>query len=177
MFAGGGIGTTTTDKKKMLRRQLGSGLLIAALAGAVILVNHSFFLREQGFSKNLTGVLVTRIVGDDPLNSLQGALVEKLNAELQKKRRGSRLKCMRAARSSMRTTVSRQRTNAPGLSGSGSMQRLSSGDEKSARNNSTRASLLWLRRKAGALCANGPMTSKASLSCICQRNLWTNRSI
>src|SRR5438132_8205173 len=116
------IGTTTTGKKKMLRRQLGSGLLIAALAGAVILVNHSFFLREQGFSKNLTGVLVTRIVGDDPLNSLQGALVEKLNAELQKKRRGSRLKCMRAARSSMRTTVSRHRTNAPGLSGSGSMQ-------------------------------------------------------
>src|SRR5439155_983716 len=130
MFAGGGIGTTTTDKKKMLRRQLGSGLLIAALAGAVILMNHFFFLREQGFSKNLTGVLVTRLMGDDPLNSLQGALVEKLMRNYKKKRRGSRLKCMRAATSSTRMTVSRQRTNAPGLLGSGSMQRLSSGDEK-----------------------------------------------
>ncbi len=91
MFAGGGIGTTTTDKKKMLRRQLGSGLLIAALAGAVILMNHFFFLQEQGFSKNLTGVLVTRLVGDDPLNSLQGALVEKLNAELQKEETGQQI--------------------------------------------------------------------------------------
>src|SRR6184192_1957138 len=91
MFAGGGIGTTTTGKKKMLRRQLGSGLLIAALAGAVILMNHFFFLQEQGFSKNLTGVLVTRLVGDDPLNSLQGALVEKLNAELQKEETGQQI--------------------------------------------------------------------------------------
>jgi tetratricopeptide (TPR) repeat protein len=54
-------------------------------------VNHSFFLHEQGFSKNLTGVLVTRIVGDDPLNSLQGALVEKLNAELQKEETGQQI--------------------------------------------------------------------------------------
>src|SRR5213595_2813860 len=75
----------------MLRRQLGSGLLIAALAGAVILMNHFFFLQEQGFSKNLTGVLVTRLVGDDPLNSLQGALVEKLNAELQKEETGQQI--------------------------------------------------------------------------------------
>jgi tetratricopeptide (TPR) repeat protein len=78
------LGTTAIEKKKVLRRQLGMALLVAALAGAVILVYHFFYLRERGFSKDLTGVLVTRIVDDDAHNSLQGALVEKLNAELQK---------------------------------------------------------------------------------------------
>src|SRR6187549_3283573 len=65
------IATTTRDKKKVLRRQIGMALLVAVLAGASILVNHLIFLRERGFSKNLTGVLVTRIVGDDG-DSLQG---------------------------------------------------------------------------------------------------------
>jgi len=75
----------------VLRRQIGMALFVAILAGAIIFVNHSFFLREPRFSKNLTGVLVTRIVGDDALNSLQGALVEKLNAELQKEDTGEQI--------------------------------------------------------------------------------------
>ena len=78
------IGTTAADKKKVLRRQISVVLLIAVLAGAAILVNHFVFQRELGFSKNLTGVLVARIVGDDERNSLQSDLVAKLNAELQK---------------------------------------------------------------------------------------------
>jgi tetratricopeptide (TPR) repeat protein len=85
------IATTTRGKKKVLRRQIGMALLVAVLAGAVILVNHLFFLRERGFSKNLTGVLVTRIVGDDALDSLQGDLVGKLNAELQKEEPGQQI--------------------------------------------------------------------------------------
>jgi tetratricopeptide (TPR) repeat protein len=85
------IGTTAADKKKVLRRQISVVLIIAVLAGTAILVNHFFFQRERSFSKNLTGVLVTRIVGDDPLNSLQGALVEKLNAELQKEETGQQI--------------------------------------------------------------------------------------
>ena len=82
---------TTARGKKVLRRQIGMALFVAILAGAIIFVNHSFFLREPRFSKNLTGVLVTRIVGDDALNSLQGALVEKLNAELQKEDTGEQI--------------------------------------------------------------------------------------
>src|SRR4030095_16705095 len=78
------IGTTAAEKKKVLRRQISVVLIIAVLAGAAILVNHFVFQRERSFSKNLTGVLVTRIVGDDKGNSLQGDLVGKLNAELQK---------------------------------------------------------------------------------------------
>jgi tetratricopeptide (TPR) repeat protein len=78
------IGTTAADKKKVLRRQISVVLIIAVLAGAAILVNHFVFQRERSFSKNLTGVLVTRIVGDDNGNSLQADLVGKLNAELQK---------------------------------------------------------------------------------------------
>ena len=76
----------------MLRRQISVVLLIAVLAGASILVNHFVFQRERGFSKNLTGILVARIVGDDgALNSLQGDLVEKLNAELQKEATGQQI--------------------------------------------------------------------------------------
>jgi hypothetical protein len=78
------IGTTATDKKKVPRRQISVALLIAVLAGVAILVNHFVFLRERPFSKNLTGVLVTRIMGDDARDSLQNDLVGKLNAELQK---------------------------------------------------------------------------------------------
>src|SRR5438046_10240649 len=85
------IGTTARDKKKVLRRQLGMALLLAVLAAAFILGNHFFFLRERAFSKNVTGVLVTRIVGDDKDNSLQGDLVGKLNAELQKEDTGQQI--------------------------------------------------------------------------------------
>jgi hypothetical protein len=49
---------------------------------AAIFVNHAFFQRELVFSKDRTGILVMRIVGDDALNSLQGELVAKLNVEL-----------------------------------------------------------------------------------------------
>ena len=86
------VGTTAVEKKKVLRRQISVVLLIAVLAGAAILVNHFVFQRERGFSKNLTGILVARIVGDDgALNSLQGDLVEKLNAELQKEATGQQI--------------------------------------------------------------------------------------
>jgi hypothetical protein len=47
------IGTTATEQKKVLRRQISVVLLIAVLAGAVILVNYFFFQRERGFSKML----------------------------------------------------------------------------------------------------------------------------
>ena len=86
------VGTTAVEKKKVLRRQISVVLLIAVLAGAAILVNHFVFQRERGFSKNLTGILVARIVGDDgALNSSQGDLVEKLNAELQKEATGQQI--------------------------------------------------------------------------------------
>jgi len=85
------IATTTRGKKKVLRRQIGMALLVAVLAGAVISLNHLIFLREPGFAKDLTGVLITRIVGDDALNSLQRDLLGKLNAELQKEKTGQEI--------------------------------------------------------------------------------------
>src|SRR5437762_1739699 len=91
MFAGGGSARRPQTRKGGLRRQIGIALLIAVLAAGVILMNHLFFLRERGFSKNVTGVLVTRIVGDNASDSLQGDLVGKLNAELQKEATGQRI--------------------------------------------------------------------------------------
>ena len=78
------IGTTKRVDKKVLRHQIGVALVLAVLAGGVMFANHFFFQREPVFSKNLTGILVMRIVGDDGLNSVQGELVNKLNVELQK---------------------------------------------------------------------------------------------
>jgi hypothetical protein len=72
------------EEQPVLRRRLGAGAILAVLAGAAIGVNHAFFQREPVFSKDHTGILVMRIEGDDAQNSLQGALVDKLNADLQK---------------------------------------------------------------------------------------------
>jgi tetratricopeptide (TPR) repeat protein len=92
------IGATATDKKKVLGRQIGTALLLALVAGGAISVNHFFFLRERGFSKDLTGVLVTRILGDDADDSLQRDLVGKLNAELQKQETGQQIEVHRSSK-------------------------------------------------------------------------------
>jgi tetratricopeptide (TPR) repeat protein len=78
------LGKTKRREKKVLNRQIGVSLVLALVAGGAIWANHSFFQREPVFSKDLTGIVVMRIVGDDALDSLRGDLVEKLNAELQK---------------------------------------------------------------------------------------------
>ena len=70
-------------EKKVLRRQIGAALLFAVFAGGAIWAHHFFFLREPVFSKNVTGIVVMRIIGDDAAGSLQGDLVAKLNADLQ----------------------------------------------------------------------------------------------
>jgi tetratricopeptide (TPR) repeat protein len=75
---------TKKKEQKILRSQIGVAVVLALLAGAAMFVNHAFFQSDRVFSKDLTGILVMRMVGDDALNSLQGELVEKLNAELQK---------------------------------------------------------------------------------------------
>ncbi len=146
------IGTTTTDKKKVQRRQIGIALLIAVLAGAVILMNHLFFLRERGFSKNLTGVLVTRIVDDDALNSLQGDLVEKLNAQLQKEEMGHQIEVHASSEivnENYGLKVAHERARAIGR----------------------------LIPKAGVGKAIGLTTCETSPSSTCQTKLWTSRSI
>jgi tetratricopeptide (TPR) repeat protein len=78
------IGTTKKHEKKVLLRQIGVSLVLVLLAGGAIWMHQVLFLHEPVFPKDVTGILVMRIVGDDTLNSLQGDLVEKLNAELQK---------------------------------------------------------------------------------------------
>jgi tetratricopeptide (TPR) repeat protein len=74
---------TKTHEKKVRRKQIGIALLLGLVGGAAIWMNHSFFLREPVFSENVTGILVMRVVGDDALDSLQAALVENLNREVQ----------------------------------------------------------------------------------------------
>src|SRR2546425_4050196 len=74
---------TKTHKKKVRRKKIGMALLLGLVCGAAIWMHHSFFLREPVFPKNVTGILVMRVVGDDAVDSLQAALVEKLNRELQ----------------------------------------------------------------------------------------------
>src|SRR6267378_222924 len=85
------IGTTRKPDRRVLLKQIGALLLIVVLAGGAMWVNYFFFQRERGFSKNVTGVLVTRIVGDDARDPLQGDLVGKLNAELQKEETGQQI--------------------------------------------------------------------------------------
>src|ERR1700722_4889261 len=75
---------TRKEEQPVLRRRIGAAIVLALLAGAAFFVNHAFFQREHVFSKNLTGILVMRMVGDDALNSLQAKLVATLNVELQK---------------------------------------------------------------------------------------------
>src|SRR5437879_1724843 len=85
------IGTTRKHEKKVLLRQIGAAFILLLLAGGAISANHFLFLRETVFSKSVTGILVMRVVGDDALDSLQGDLVEHLNAELQKESVGERI--------------------------------------------------------------------------------------
>jgi tetratricopeptide (TPR) repeat protein len=75
---------TKKAERKVVRSQIVGALVIAVLAGSAIWANHFFFQREPVFSKNTTGILVMRILGDDAGDSLQGLLIEKLNTELQK---------------------------------------------------------------------------------------------
>jgi hypothetical protein len=90
------IGAGTADKP-VLRLQIGAAMALALPAGVVIWINHAIFQREPVFSKDLTGILIVRIVGDDAENSLQRELVAKLNAELQKEPVGQRIE-VRAGR-------------------------------------------------------------------------------
>jgi hypothetical protein len=60
--------------KKVLRGQISIALVLFLLAGAAMWFYHTVFDREPGFSKNLTGILVMRIVGDDMFDSLQREL-------------------------------------------------------------------------------------------------------
>jgi tetratricopeptide (TPR) repeat protein len=78
-------------EKKVLRRQIGAALILAFLAGSAILATHFFFRREQVFPKNVTGILVTRIAGDEEHDSLQGELVANLNAQLEEEPAGQRI--------------------------------------------------------------------------------------
>jgi hypothetical protein len=79
------------EEQPVLRRRIGAAIVLALLAGAAIWVNHAVFQREPVFSKNLTGILVMRMAGDDTLNSLQDELVDKLNVELQKDPAGTQI--------------------------------------------------------------------------------------
>jgi tetratricopeptide (TPR) repeat protein len=85
------IGKTKKQEKRLLRQQIVSAIVLLILAAGFIWLNHRFFIRELIFSKNVTGILVMRMVGDDALNSLQGDLVAKLNAELQKEAPGQQI--------------------------------------------------------------------------------------
>jgi len=85
------IGTTETQEKTVLLHQISAALILALLAAGAMWMNHFFFNREPVFTKNLTGILVMRIVGDDARDSLQGDLIENLNAELEKEAPGQRI--------------------------------------------------------------------------------------
>jgi tetratricopeptide (TPR) repeat protein len=81
------IGTAAAEQL-VLRRRIGAAMALAAFAGVAIWINHTIFQREPIFSKDHTGILVMRIEGDDAQNSLQGALVDKLNVKLQNESQG-----------------------------------------------------------------------------------------
>src|SRR6266480_346688 len=92
------IGTTATNEKKVLRRQIGTALLLALVAGRAIWVNHLFFLPERGFRKILLASwlraswVTTRSIRCRAISSRSSMRNSK------KKRRGSRLKFTRAAK-------------------------------------------------------------------------------
>ena len=55
----------TKHEKKVLLRQIFGILLLGLVAGGVALMYHLVFLCEPVFSKNSTGILVMRLIGDD----------------------------------------------------------------------------------------------------------------
>jgi len=79
---------TKKEERKVVRSQIVAVLVIAVLGVSAIWAYHFLFQREPVFSKNITGILVIRVVGDDAGDSLQGVLIEKLNAELHKEPAG-----------------------------------------------------------------------------------------
>lgn len=56
------IGTGTKERPGF-HRQISVAFVLAILAGAAMWVNHAVFQRERVSSKNLTRILVMRIVG------------------------------------------------------------------------------------------------------------------
>jgi tetratricopeptide (TPR) repeat protein len=84
------IGTTKAEEKKVLNVRLSVVVVLAITAASIIAVRR-FFNRERPFSKNLRGILVMRIAGDDANDSLQRELIANLNAELQKESTGRQI--------------------------------------------------------------------------------------
>jgi tetratricopeptide (TPR) repeat protein len=76
------IGATKAEEKHVLYRRLGVAITLTVAAVSIIGLRH-YFNRERPFPKNLTGILVMRIAGDDANDSLQKEIVANLNAELQ----------------------------------------------------------------------------------------------
>src|SRR5438093_1232489 len=76
------IGATKAEEKHVLYRRLGVAITLTVAAVSIIAIRH-YFNRERPFPKNLTGILVMRIAGDDANDSLQKEIIANLNAELQ----------------------------------------------------------------------------------------------
>lgn len=85
-----GIKRTSGVERVSRKTKYSAWIFALALAALLLLLSHSCS-HEPVFSKNVTGVLVMRIMGDDGLDSLQGDLVEKLNVELEKEPTGQRI--------------------------------------------------------------------------------------
>jgi len=77
------IGTAEGREAQVFHRQITVAFVLLASAGIAIAIRRRFFKREPVFTKERTGILVMRILGDDADDSLQADLIGNLNAKLQ----------------------------------------------------------------------------------------------
>ena len=82
------IGTTGSKERTVLYQQIIVALTLTVGAVAAIAIHR--FIRRPVFQKNVTGILVMRIVGDDT-NSLQRDLMGNLNAKLRNEEVGEHI--------------------------------------------------------------------------------------
>lgn len=85
------FGQTKKVEQKTARRQIGFAVLIFLVGIAGIGANHLFFDSDFTFPKDVAGIWVLRIEGDDENNSLQRLLVSSLNNSIRKEVTGQKI--------------------------------------------------------------------------------------
>jgi len=75
---------TKKAEQKIAKRQIAFAVVMTVIAVLVFAVNRLFFSPNYTFPKDVAGILVLRIEGDDERNSLQRDLASSLNTELSK---------------------------------------------------------------------------------------------
>jgi len=85
------LNKTKKAEQKIAKRQISFTVVMTVIAVLVIAVHRLFFSPNYTFPKDVAGILVLRIEGDDENNSLQRLLVSSLNNSIRKEAAGQKI--------------------------------------------------------------------------------------